>query len=95
MLRGAERFFTTFAAYGLSAMGLIRRLPFLRPALLVIAAIYAIRGLAVVPQVIWLGEFSVTRNRDVAFSALAIVLAVSYSVAARQQRGSIAAQRCG
>ena len=41
-----------WAAYGLSAAGLIRRLPLLRPALLVIAAVYLTRGLLGVPVVL-------------------------------------------
>lgn len=83
--------FTGFALYGFSAAGLIRRLPFLRAGLAAIATTYAIRGLAVAPQLIWFGEFPVTHGRDVAFSLLSIVLAVSYALAARQQQARVAA----
>ena len=76
--------FLVFAVYAFSGVRLTRRVPLLRPVLGAIAVIYAARGLAIVPQLVWLGEFAVTRARDVAFSAFSLLLALSYAVAARQ-----------
>jgi hypothetical protein len=76
--------FLSFAVCAFSGAGLVRRIPLLRPALAAIAVIFAIRGLAIVPQLVWFGEFPVTRGRDVAFSAFAILLATCYATAARQ-----------
>lgn len=42
-----------WGAYALSGAGVIQKLPFLKPALLVITAIYLLRGLAVVSFVIF------------------------------------------
>src|SRR5688572_7141260 len=42
--------FATWGAYALSGAGVIRRLPLLRVALVLIAAIYTLRGLAVIPE---------------------------------------------
>ncbi|MGH7787027.1 MAG: hypothetical protein ACRERC_09195 [Candidatus Binatia bacterium] len=84
--------FLTFAVYAFSAARLVPRVPLLRPVLVAIAVIYAIRGLAIVPQLAWLGVFAVTRGRDVAFSALAILLAIAYAIAARHARRSAAAR---
>ena len=44
--------FALSAGYGLSGAGVIRRLPLLRVALYTIAAVYLLRGLQVVPEVI-------------------------------------------
>lgn len=43
-----------WAAYGLSGAGIIRRLPLLRFALVLIAGVYLARGLLGVPAVLWL-----------------------------------------
>lgn len=40
---------SAWALYAFSGAGLIQRLPFLRPALVIIAVIYLVRGLGVVP----------------------------------------------
>src|SRR5262245_24327602 len=85
--------FLTFAVYAISGARLIRRVPLLRPALVVIAVIYAVRGLAIIPQLVWFGEFAVTRGRDVAFSALSILLSISYATDARLSSRSVAGVR--
>ncbi len=81
--------FMAFAVYAFSGARLIRRLPLLQPTLIAIAVIYSVRGLAIVPQLVWFEEFAVTRGRDVAFSAFSILLAVAYAMAARQAPRSV------
>jgi hypothetical protein len=48
---GAAMLFLVFGLYGLSGARFLRPLPLLRPALVGIAVIYLIRGLAVIPAV--------------------------------------------
>jgi hypothetical protein len=50
---GLALVFAVWAAYAFSAAGLIRRLPLLRPALLVIGVIYTLRGVLLGPQLVW------------------------------------------
>ncbi len=75
--------FLAFAAYGFSGARLIRPLPLLKGALVTIAVVYAVRGLAIIPQIVWFADFPVTRGRDVAFSGVSVLLAVCYAAAAR------------
>lgn len=84
--------FSTFAICAFSGAGLVRRVPLVKFALVTIAAIFAIRGLAIIAQLVWFDEFAVARGRDVAFSAFSILLAVSYATAARQLPGKVAAE---
>lgn len=80
--------FLGFALYAFSGAGLIRALPALRSGLIAIAAIYGLRGLALVPQLLLLDQLPFTRTRDAAFSALALVLALAYAIGAREGAAS-------
>jgi len=48
----AALFFAIFGLYGLSGAGVIRRLPLLRPGLCAISAVFILRGLLIVPQLL-------------------------------------------
>jgi hypothetical protein len=50
MGEGAAVLFACFGLYAFSGAGCIRRLPFLRTGLLVICALFILRGLMIVPQ---------------------------------------------
>jgi hypothetical protein len=80
--------FLTFALYAFSGAGLLRRLPALRPCLIAIAVTYGIRSLAIVPQLVFLDQFPVTRARDVAFSALSLWQALGYGIGAHGISGA-------
>jgi hypothetical protein len=86
-------FFLAFAFYAFSAVGLVRRAPFLRSGLFAIAIIYVLRGLAIVPQLIWFNALPVTRAPDIAFSGISLLLGASYATAFRQLPLSVAAQQ--
>jgi hypothetical protein len=80
--------FMLFGLYAFSGAGLIRRLPGVLPCLLIIAAIYAVRSLAIAPQLLLLDQLPVTRPRDVGFSAFSLLLALGYAIGARGVRRS-------
>jgi hypothetical protein len=69
--------FAAWACYGFAGAGAIRRLPLLRTALFSIAAIYLLRGLQVVPEVLALTRGDVPA-RLVAFSAFSAFAGVVY-----------------
>jgi hypothetical protein len=74
--------FTIFAAYALSAAGVIQRLPFLKLALLVIGAIYSLRGLLVFSQVAYVIRHELgLLHREIVFSAVSLVTGVVYIMA--------------
>ncbi len=60
-----------WGAYAFSGAGLIRRLPLLRTALVMITAIYLIRGLMVIP--IWVAKPHLVTEFDVWSSAIVFV----------------------
>ena len=71
--------FAAWAAYAFSAAGLLRPLPFLRPLLIVIGVIYTLRGVVLVPQVVWF--FAGPRpiaGRHLVFSAISLVIGLLY-----------------
>ena len=65
--------FVVWACYALSGAGAIRRLPLLRAALYTIAAIYLLRGIQVVPEIVAVARGAIPVRFAVfsAFSALA------------------------
>jgi hypothetical protein len=77
--------FAAWAAYAFSAAGLIGRLPLLRPGLLVIGAIFTLRGLALVPQLGWwvAGNPNESAFRNLIFSAVALLIGLIYLMGAR------------
>lgn len=73
--------FAVWACYGLSGAGAIRRLPLLRAALFSIAAIYLLRGLQVVPEVLAVARGDVPA-RFAAFSAFSAFAGAAYLLGA-------------
>lgn len=69
--------FVLWACYALSGAGAIRRLPLLRTALFVIAAVYLLRGLQVVPEVAGVARGALP-GRFVVFSAFSAFAGVAY-----------------
>ncbi|MEA2558965.1 MAG: hypothetical protein QOH06_469 [Acidobacteriota bacterium] len=77
----------TWALYALSGAGVIRRLPFLRLALVLIAAIYLIRGILGVPVVLFMEdpyakELRAKMTFMVLSSAICVCLGLCYAVGA-------------
>jgi 1,4-dihydroxy-2-naphthoate octaprenyltransferase len=71
--------FVAFALYAFSAQGRIRSLPLLRPALFVIAAVYLVRGLAVIPQgSAFLRNPEALSPRFLVFSLTSLVIGLAY-----------------
>src|SRR3546814_7713621 len=82
-------FLALLAACAFSGAGIIRRLPFLRPALAVIAAVLLLRGVAFVPLILWRPDtlYGICDCRSVdAFmivtSALCLAMGVGYALGA-------------
>ena len=76
-----------WALYSLSGAGVIRRLPFLRPALVLIAAIYLTRGILGVPVVLFMEdpyarELRAKMTFMVLSSAICVCLGFCYAVGA-------------
>lgn len=76
-----------WALYALSGAGVIRRLPFLRPALWLIAATYLARGMFGVPLVLlvdnpYLNQLRARMTFMVVSSALCILLGLCYAAGA-------------
>lgn len=79
-----------FAAYAFSGAGVIRRLPLLRAALLLIASVLILRGILFIPLVLWrpgaLAGICDCRNVDtfiVATSIVCLALGIGYAIGAR------------
>jgi hypothetical protein len=73
--------------YALSGAGVIRRLPFLRPALALIAAVYLARGILGIPAVMlmddpYANELKARMTFMVVSSAICIVLGLCYAAGA-------------
>ncbi|MCT2401565.1 hypothetical protein [Novosphingobium mangrovi (ex Huang et al. 2023)] len=76
--------FLAWSAYAASAAGLIRRLPMTRPAVGVIAAIFLLRGLFVIPQLLQaaglIDGIAEAEPRDIVFSASAFVIGAIHAI---------------
>ena len=71
--------FVVFAAYGLSGAGVIRRLPLLAGVLLLIGALYTVRGLSIVGQIAqYLSTPGSPPLRVVLYSLIALVAGLCY-----------------
>jgi hypothetical protein len=70
--------FAGFGLYGLSGAGLIRRLPLLRLGLLVIGAIYTLRGLVLIYDLI--GLFNGAPLHPAIFSLVALLVGLCYLI---------------
>lgn len=78
--------FAIWAAYGLSGAGLLRRLPLLRTGLVTIGAIYALRGLMVLPEAYGLiaGRTPPVLPRQVVFSLVSLAIGAAYLAGTRR-----------
>ena len=73
--------FTVFGLYAFSGAGIIRRLPLLSMALLLFSAIYVLRGISVVPQIILkINSLATIPTRVIVFSAVALGIGLLYLV---------------
>lgn len=70
--------FTAWGFYALSGAGYVRPLPLLRPALTLIAAVYTVRGLVLVPELLGLLPAHLLSPRSTAFSAVALSIGVAH-----------------
>ena len=70
--------FAVFALYAFSGAGQFRRLPLLRTGLVVISAIYLVRGLMLLPELAGYAQGSGVRPRHLAFSFTSLVTGLIY-----------------
>ena len=78
---GAAILFGLAGHYGIAGAGAIRALPYLRMALVVVSAVYLIRGLLVIPQAIslWSDPGSVF-PRQIVFSIVSLTIGAFYAI---------------
>lgn len=73
--------FALWGLYAFSGAGWIRRLPLLRLGLAVIAGIYTLRGIGLVPQVFWMIESPQSiAPREMVFSLASLFVGIVYLV---------------
>lgn len=73
--------FAVWGFYGLSGAGVIRRLPLLKMALLLIGAVYTLRGIAVFQQLFQIAAPSAEiATRDVVFSSVSLIIGLAYLI---------------
>jgi hypothetical protein len=77
---GLTIMFTLFATYALSGAGVLRRWPFLRTVLLTVGAIYILRGLPVIREIIELAFGDKAYLMAVFFSAVSLLIGIAYVV---------------
>lgn len=68
--------FAVWGVYALSGAGVVRRLPLLRVALILIAAIYTLRGLLLIPELVQLGRGGLAEPRMAVFSAVSLAIGI-------------------
>jgi magnesium-transporting ATPase (P-type) len=73
--------FVLWGLYALSGAGVIRRLPLLRMALIVIGVIYALRGVAVFQQIFQMVTSSAqVEARQIVFSSVSLAIGLAYLI---------------
>ncbi len=73
--------FAVWGFYGLSGAGVIRRLPLLKIALILIGAVYTLRGVAVFQQLFQIATSSVeVAPREIVFSLVPLVIGLAYFI---------------
>lgn len=85
MTAGLVVIFATFGAYALSGAGRIRRLPLLRVALVLIGAVFALRGLVLFPQLAQLAAGTGAPPRMAVFSLVSLVTGVAFLAGTRSR----------
>lgn len=91
---GLALVFGVWSWYAFAGAGLVRRPPLLRPGLWVVGAVYAARGLALVPEAaaLWRGSAS-PPPRYAVFSLVALATGLAYLVGAWRARARLRAGR--
>jgi hypothetical protein len=80
--------FAVWGLYAFSGAGLIRKLPYLRPGMIVIAAIYTLRGIAVVPEAIWVAMSpKAIPAQEIIFSLVSLFIGITYIVGIKTAKG--------
>jgi len=73
--------FAIWGFYGLSGAGVIRRLPLLKIALILIGAIYALRGVAIFQQLSQIVTSAAeVAPREIVFSLVSLVIGLAYLI---------------
>ena len=73
--------FAIWGFYGLSGAGVVRRLPFLKIALILIGAVYTLRGVAVFQQLFQIATSSAeVASREIVFSLVSLVIGSAYFI---------------
>jgi hypothetical protein len=85
MSAGLTLVFAGFGAYALSGAGRIRRLPLLRVALVLIGAVFTLRGLVLVPQLVQLAMGDGAPPRMAVFSLVSLVTGVAFLAGTRSR----------
>jgi hypothetical protein len=78
MAAGLVLVFAAFGAYALSGAGRIRRLPLLRVALVLVGAVFTVRGLILFPQLVQLASGAGAPPRMAVFSLVSLVTGVAF-----------------
>jgi hypothetical protein len=86
--------FAVFSLYAFSGSGVLRRLPLVRLVLLMIGTIFALRGIAVIPQLIQMAhQGRPLLHRAVVFSAVSLCIGVIYLLGTALQWNALAPGR--
>jgi hypothetical protein len=73
--------FAIWGFYGLSGAGVIRRLPLLKIALILIGVVYTLRGVAVFQQLFQIAISSAeAAPREIAFSLVSLIIGLAYLI---------------
>ncbi|MDQ3685317.1 MAG: hypothetical protein M3430_06890 [Acidobacteriota bacterium] len=73
--------FAIWGFYGLSGAGVIRRLPLLKIALILIGAVYTLRGVAVFQQLFQIARSSAeVAPREIVFSLVSLIIGLAYLI---------------
>lgn len=73
--------FAIWGFYGLSGAGFVRRLPLLKIALLLIGAVYTLRGVAVFQQLFQIAATAAeVMPREIVFSLVSLVIGLAYLI---------------
>ena len=70
--------FAIFGLYALSGASVIRQLPLLTIALILIGTIYTVRGVAVFHQLFQMSTSAGVASREIAFSSISLVIGLAY-----------------
>jgi hypothetical protein len=87
--------FAIWAAYAFAGAKLLRPLPLLRTGLVTIGTIYALRGLAVLPEAYWLasGRTPPVLARQLVFSAVSLAIGLAYLTGTRRAWGTLGSRK--